>query len=44
MIGRYHPFMPSPAGLRDSTQIVVAHGVLDGIRGELEAEFSYGRA
>lgn len=32
--------MPSPAGLRDSTQIVLAHGVLDGMRGELEAEFS----
>lgn len=32
--------MTDPGSLRDSTQVVVAHGALDGLREELEAEFT----
>lgn len=32
--------MPDPARLRDSTQIVVPHHALDGVRGRLEAEYT----
>ena len=32
--------MTDPASLRDSTQVVLSHGVLDGLREELEAEFT----
>ena len=32
--------MADAASLRDSTQIVLSHGVLDGVRDELEAEFT----
>ena len=31
--------MPDPASLRDSTQIVLPHGALQGIRDDLESEF-----
>ncbi|MFC6904297.1 hypothetical protein [Halalkalicoccus tibetensis] len=32
--------MPDPSRLRDSTQIIVPPSALDGIRGDLEANFS----
>jgi len=32
--------MPDPATLRDSTQIVVAEEVLEGVREDLEREFT----
>ncbi|MEF8791903.1 MAG: hypothetical protein V5A61_17370 [Haloarculaceae archaeon] len=32
--------MTDPSSLRDSTQIVLDHGVLDGVREEIEAEFT----
>jgi hypothetical protein len=32
--------MPDPSSLRDSTQIVLPRGALDGLRDELEAEFT----
>ena len=32
--------MPEPSRLRDSTQIVLPRGALDGLRDDLEAEFS----
>ena len=32
--------MPSPATLRDSTEIVLPSEVLDGLRADLEAEFT----
>lgn len=32
--------MPDPAHLRDSTEIVLPCGSLDGLRDELEAEFT----
>lgn len=32
--------MPDPSNLRDSTQIVLPSGELDGLRADMEAEFT----
>lgn len=32
--------MPDPSRLRDSTQIVLSSGVLDGLRAEIDARFT----